>query len=432
MTHLPPTFFATALSRSARETELRLLNIVQWKKGRPPIWPMILTVLTILSCGGLVSCQKTEAPPAHSLRHDSGATPQGDPEVTPTPSDPEVVSPDGLTLDHTGEEDDRVTVTSICPGGLYPDGMTTVEVTLGSGESLSWEYPYSCFPSVLPLFLTSPGRQSLILEMDDRTSNYGAAQYFILEIEDGLLVERAHMGLWDSLETDLLPDGGVISGLEGADREDSPLQALRVPVLIDKWHAPCYYTLTWDGAQFSAVSDEYFTDTEVLTLTGGRELTLELVGRWDYNELDNLELYYSQVRVLEGDTLLQTITPQFPLPQPRAFDGDTAAQVTPPQANYPSFGFSAEYGFHNLDLRDVNFDGFADLGLPWDTTHNDVHAWYLWNEQDQQFEYSFALQGDLTVDRERGLLVENRWEEGPHCYYYNAHGQLVWLGPGGP
>ncbi len=432
MTHLPPTVFATALSRSARETELRLLNIFQWKKGRPPIWAMILTVLTILSCGGLVSCQKTEDPPVHSLHHNPGAALQGDPEVTPPLSDPEAVSLDGLTLDHTGEKDDRVTVTSLCPGGLYPDGMTTVEVTLGSGESLTWEYPYPCFPSVLPLFLTSPGRQALVIEMDDRTSTYGAACYFILEVEGGRLTELAHGGLWSAPETDLLPDQAVIYGAEGADREDSPLQCLRVPILIDKWHAPCFYTLTWDGTQFSAVSDGYFTDTQVLPLTKVRELTLELVGRWRTDELDRQELYYSEVRVLEGDALLQTITPQLPLPQPRAFDADTAAQVTPPQANYPSFGFSAEYGFHNLDLRDVNFDGFTDLGLPWDTTHNDVHAWYLWNEQDQQFEYSFALQGDLTVDRERGLLVEHRWEESPHYYYYNAHGQLVWLGPDGP
>ena len=78
----------------------------------------------------------------------------------------------------------------------------------------------------------------------------------------------------------------------------------------------------------------------------------------------------------------------------------------------------------------MNFDGFPDLGLPCDTTHNDVHAWYVWSESDRQFQYAFALQGDLSVDRERGLLIENRWEEGPHFYSFNARGQLVWQGPG--
>ena len=50
----------------------------------------------------------------------------------------------------------------------------------------------------------------------------------------------------------------------------------------------------------------------------------------------------------------------------------------------------------------------------------------------RQFQYAFALQGDLTVDQERQLLVENRWEEGAHLYSFNAYGQLVWMGPEEP
>ena len=84
---------------------------------------------------------------------------------------------------------------------------------------------------------------------------------------------------------------------------------------------------------------------------------------------------------------------------------------------------------HSVDLRDVNFDGFPDLGLPCDTTHNDVHAWYLWDPSSRQFQYAFALQGDLTVDPERQLLIENRWEAESHLYSFNAYGQLVWMGP---
>ena len=135
--------------------------------------------------------------------------------------------------------------------------------------------------------------------------------------------------------------------------------------------------------------------------------------------------------VLEGDRLLQTITPPHALPQPRAFDSDTAAQVTPSAANAPASGFSAENQFHALDLRDVNFDGFPDLGLPWDTTHNDVHLWYLWDGGTRTFQYAFALQGDLTIDTDQQLLTENRWEEGPHIYSFNARGQICWYGPGG-
>lgn len=433
MRQIPPSPLSTRLSGAAGEIELRLRSIFQWKKRRPPLWAMALIALLILSCGNLASCQVMEADAAssHGPLPDPGPIAQGEPEAVSGAAGPEAVCLDGLTLDHTGEGDDRVTVTSFPWSGLYPEGLTRVEVTLGGGRPIVWEYPYPCYPRVLPLYLTSRDRQSLVLEMDDLTSNYGAACYFILEAEDGRLAERAHIGLWEAPEDDLLPDAAVLFGAEGADREDSPLQALRAPTLIDKWHAPCYVTLAWDGAQFSARSDESFVDKEALPLAGGRELALELTGRWRTDDLGRRELYYDQVQVLEGDILLQTITPQFPLPQPRAFDADTAAQVTPPESSYPSFGFSADAVLHSLDIRDVNFDGFADLGLPCDTTHSDVHAWYVWSESDRQFQYAFALQGDLSVDRERGLLIENRWEEGPHQYSFNAHGQLVWQGPGG-
>ena len=60
MNKIPSSPFATRLSGSATETELRIRSIFQWKKQRPPLWAMILTGLVILSCGGLVSCQAQE------------------------------------------------------------------------------------------------------------------------------------------------------------------------------------------------------------------------------------------------------------------------------------------------------------------------------------------------------------------------------------
>ena len=61
------TPLSTRLSGSAKEAELRIRNIFQWKKKRPPLWAMVLTALVILSCGSLVSCQVRdtgEEPPA--------------------------------------------------------------------------------------------------------------------------------------------------------------------------------------------------------------------------------------------------------------------------------------------------------------------------------------------------------------------------------
>ena len=63
MNNIPRFPFATRLSGSAKETELRIRSIFQWKKQRPPLWAMILAALAILSCGGLVSCQRGEAAP---------------------------------------------------------------------------------------------------------------------------------------------------------------------------------------------------------------------------------------------------------------------------------------------------------------------------------------------------------------------------------
>lgn len=54
---LPRSPFATHLSGSAKETELRIRNIFQWKKKRPPLWLMVLVGAVILLCGSLVSCQ---------------------------------------------------------------------------------------------------------------------------------------------------------------------------------------------------------------------------------------------------------------------------------------------------------------------------------------------------------------------------------------
>ena len=62
-----------------------------------------------------------------------------------------------------------------------------------------------------------------------------------------------------------------------------------------------------------------------------------------------------------------------------------------------------------------------------------MHAWYLWNPIREQFEYSFALAGEITVDEENQQLIETPFdpenpEGSPAAYSYNARGQLVWTG----
>lgn len=81
------TLFSTHLSGSARETELRIRNIVQWKKKRPPVVLVVLTAMVLL-CFGLFSC----TPQAESPAVDDPAaemTPPVDeivPDLPPSPS----------------------------------------------------------------------------------------------------------------------------------------------------------------------------------------------------------------------------------------------------------------------------------------------------------------------------------------------------------
>ena len=91
----PYTPFSTRLSGSAKETELRLRNIFQWKKKRPPVVALILAALVALSCGGLVSCQPKQA----GMASDSGSVPLANtqetlPLIKPAvePTEPEVIA----------------------------------------------------------------------------------------------------------------------------------------------------------------------------------------------------------------------------------------------------------------------------------------------------------------------------------------------------
>ena len=56
----PNTPFATRLSGSAKETELRIRSMFQWKKKRPPVWLFAFIVAVIFGCIGLVSCREKE------------------------------------------------------------------------------------------------------------------------------------------------------------------------------------------------------------------------------------------------------------------------------------------------------------------------------------------------------------------------------------
>ena len=56
----PNTPFATRLSGSAKETQLRIRSIFQWKKKRPPVWLFTLIAVAMLGCFALVACREQD------------------------------------------------------------------------------------------------------------------------------------------------------------------------------------------------------------------------------------------------------------------------------------------------------------------------------------------------------------------------------------
>ena len=318
---------------------------------------------------------------------------------------------EGLDLDGTGGTDDSVTVFS------YDDDsasgpLTVVEAALGTGEVLTWELPSTGHPRLLPASFTPSGLQSVVLVLEDRYSNYGAASCFVLAVEEGALTEQVRLGTWEDNADDLAPDCPVIWSAYLHTRPDG-LQVLRVPILYDKWHQPEWATLSWTQAGWDLTRDGYLTDTETVTVGPGRTLTLALRCPIPAPD-DSSQLRYDQIQVLDGGTLLQTITPDSFTPDSRAaFQG------------FVAFSPLLDY----VDVRDIDFDGSEDFGVLCDTTHNEAHCWFVWDEASGSFRYLTTLGGRLEVLPETGHLVEGWWTDGPepvyHALAYNSRGELV-------
>ena len=318
---------------------------------------------------------------------------------------------EGLDLDGTGGTDDSVTVFS------YDDDsasgpLTVVEAALGTGEVLTWELPSTGHPRLLPASFTPSGLQSVVLVLEDRYSNYGAASCFVLAVEEGALTEQVRLGTWEDNADDLAPDCPVIWSAYLHTRPDG-LQVLRVPILYDKWHQPEWATLSWTQAGWDLTRDGYLTDTETVTVGPGRTLTLALRCPIPAPD-DSSQLRYDQIQVLDGGTLLQTITPDSFTPDSRAaFQG------------FVAFSPLLDY----VDVRDIDFDGSEDFGVLCDTTHNEAHCWFVWDEASGSFRYLTTLGGRLVVLPETEQLVEGWWTHGPepvyHALAYNSRGELV-------
>ena len=322
------------------------------------------------------------------------------PEGQPLPDGSSLSYLENLTLDGQGTEDDHLAVSATWPDG-EDQGSTEMEVTLGTGEVLSWRYPAVTSPTVTPLHMTSRERQSLLAALASPGSNYGACAYVVLEVEDNKLAQR--------FQLDAVANAYVETGENG-------LQVLRIPELYDKWHSHIWGTAAWDGREITYTSDGYFTDTYELDVGGDETLTLALRCTPSLEEgAPVTTMLYDQVQLLKDGQVVQTITPE-----------DVADD-----------GVHTFQGFHidspaggPVATRDINFDGVEELGLLCDATQNACRCWFVWDSEAGQFRHLATLAGELTLLPEEGQLEERMWNRDwnamvTRTYGWDSQGNLV-------
>lgn len=181
----------------------------------------------------------------------------------------------GLNLDGTGDADDEVYVNVYQFGDSnYNTESTVLYVRLGTGEVLAEVLPVSGFVRLQTGKLFSEDREAIVLEIENRTSNYSAADYFVFDVEFSdspepkhpymrLMLETVNTGTSEDLyNMDPAPYAlryleesvfktlldSTIEGAQITDIEGSLLQGIELPLanFADKWEEGPKVRLFWN------------------------------------------------------------------------------------------------------------------------------------------------------------------------------------------
>ena len=431
----PRSPFSTRLSGSARETELRMRSIFQWKKKRPPVWLMVLTAALILSCGSLVSCRsRQDTPPDVSTPlSDEAASPTFFKEVTlsdgsqflfRTEEDPSEASFDGFSswlywMDNGTEHP----VTSVPYGpehhywesialDTFSDVMGRSGFTLSYDTGAAWhsvfyyamdqgypEFIAGCYNTVWTEDLDGDGRTELLSNyhtqgyLDVHWAAENAANYSAQLNETARRMLNLPSEVWVNLNALARQEDGVVVACWTQDDVEHT-QELELAKL---WQ--------FELAQSSR------TDVRTLRTASGRELTVVLEEQ--NMEGEYLENWYqvTSIRVYDGESLIQTIDP---------------ASLEWPQPDSPDNGLyvMGEHDYMEPQVLDLNADGSEDLGVMAELLppKSPSFAWFLWDEDREQLVLSAWLSDFLITARRGTYSLSPDLEFYCNFYTYNTDG----------
>jgi len=153
-----------------------------------------------------------------------------------------------------------------------------------------------------------------------------------------------------------------------------------------------------------AMKEDELLKTMEMPLGDGKTLSLHVFGK---KKFDDIDIYgVREIRVYEGMNLIQSILVKEAMDIEGMY-GDEEGYTECPSKE------------ETAALKDVNFDGYLDLEIyGWIPNNSIPYYYWCWNNETQQFEYSFCLQL-LHIDQENELLIV--WYKVENGLYYTDY-----------